>query len=374
MLTRAVRVLSHSGGHTEAARCGILLGWLALDRGRVADAVESFERAREACPDGTSSVIAAIGLGVAWTDDGRFVDAEAALRTSMLAAGTLGDRPVLAQAAAALGRCLYWQGRSDEAAGVLRGAGDACGSPADAARVALIMARVHLSEGAIPPAVRGARHARDLAAASGEPRALASASRVLAAAVAAAGDPGFAVGHIREGLRAAKGGASTARRRPSSAHVGGHPIASGAALEAQRTAARLVAIAARLPRLLRFQARAVLARASGSGLDGETLTFVRDSGAAALRRALGAMAHNPVADSKNYSSTWVTPPATTARRSNGSRGELHARLRAASILIVTAPDRRVLALSGRPWHGDPHVAWRALGSGLSVAADPSVEP
>ena len=139
----------------------------------------------------------------------------------------------MAQAAAALGRCLYWQGRSDEAAGVLRGAGDACGSPADAARVALTMARVHLSEGAIPPAVRAARHARDLAAASGEPRTLASASRVLAAAVAAAGDTGSALGHIREGLRAAKEAhlpLAAVRLRLTWADI---LIASGAPLEAQ---------------------------------------------------------------------------------------------------------------------------------------------
>ena len=111
VLTRALRVLSGSGGHADAARCAILLGWLSLDRGRTVDAVQSFERARDVCPDGVVSVIAAIGLGVAWTDEGRLVDAEAALRTSMLAAGTLGDRAVMAQAAAALGRCLYWQGR-----------------------------------------------------------------------------------------------------------------------------------------------------------------------------------------------------------------------------------------------------------------------
>jgi DNA-binding NtrC family response regulator/tetratricopeptide (TPR) repeat protein len=373
VLTRAVRVLSSSGGHADAARCGILRGWLALDRGHIDHAVESFETAREVCPDGVLSVTAAIGLGVAWTDDGRFVDAEAALRTSMLAAGTLGDRSVLAQAAAALGRCLYWQGRSDEAAGVLRGAGDAGGSPGDAARVALTMARVHLSEGAIPPAVRGARHARDLAAASGDPRTLASASRVLAAAVAAAGDTGSALGHIREGLRAAKDAhlpLATLRLRLTWADI---LTASDAPLEAQRMAARLVGIAVRLPRLLRFQARAVRARAGSSGLDGETLAFVKDSGASALRRALGATAHNPVADLEAFLELGHT--ASDDRTAlDRICAELHARLRAASILILTAPDRRVLALAGRPWHGDPHVAWRALGSGLSVAADPSVEP
>src|SRR6185436_17269457 len=73
-------------------------------------------------------------------------------------------------------------------------------------------------------------------------------------------------------------------------------IASGAPLEGRRAAARLVAVAARLPRLLKFQARAVRARAEGTGLDTETLAFVQASGAVTLRRALGAATHNPVAD------------------------------------------------------------------------------
>ena len=236
------------------------------------------------------------------------------------------------------------------------------------------MARVHLSEGAIPPAVRAARHAMDLAAGSGEPRALVSACRVLAAAVAAAGDAGSAGGHIRDGLRAAKEShlpLAAVRLRLTWADI---QIASGAAVDARRAATRLVAIAARLPRLLRFQARAVRARAEGAGLDTETLAFVHGSGAVALSRALGATTHDPVADLEAFLDLGHTASDDRAAVERIC-GELHNRLRTASILIVTAaPERRVLALCGRPWHGDPHVAWRALGSGLSVAADPSVEP
>ena len=151
-------------------------------------------------------------------------------------------------------------------------------------------------------------------------------------------------------------------------------IASGAPLEAQRAASRLVSLAARLPRLLRFQARAVRARAGRAGLDAETLAFIHGSGAVALPRPLGATAHNPVADLETFLDLGHT--ASDDRVAiDRICGELHDRLRAASVLVVAPePDRRVLALCGRPWHGDPQVAWRALGSGLSVAADPSVEP
>ena len=38
------------------------------------------------------------------------------------------------------------------------------------------------------------------------------------------------------------------------------------------------------------------------------------------------------------------------------------------------PDRRIFSVAGRPWHGDPHVAWRAAGAGTTMAVDPAIEP
>jgi DNA-binding NtrC family response regulator/tetratricopeptide (TPR) repeat protein len=374
VLTRAVRVLSGTGAHADAARCAARLGWLALDRGRVEAAVQAFEQARNLCPDGVMSVLATLGLGVAWTDEGRLVEAEAALRTSLLAAGTLGDRALMAQAAAGLARCLYWQGRTDEAAGALRGASDGCGSSSETARVMTILARVHLSEGAIPPAVRAARHALDLATGVGEPRILASAYRVLAAAVAAAGDGESGLRHIRDGLRVAKEAhlpLAGARLRLAGVDI---EVVSGAPSEARRVAARLAALAARWPRLLRFQARAIHARAEGAGLDADTRAFIHGSGTVALTRALGATTNNPVADLEAFLDLGHTASDDRTALERVC-GELRDRLRAATVLVVAAdPDRRILALGGRPWHGDPHVAWRALGSGLSLPADAAVEP
>ena len=263
----------------------------------------------------------------------------------MLAAGTLGDRAVMAQAAAALGRCLYWQGRSDEAAGVLRGAGDACGSPADAARVALTMARVHLSEGAIPPAVRAARHALDLAAGSGEPRTLASASRVLAAAVAAAGDAGFgARAHPRRPARR-EGGASSARGRAAAAHVGGHSdrvgrAARGSARGRQAGGHRGPAAAsAEIPGPCGPRARGAVRVSTPRRWRSSTAPArSRFDERSERRRTI----RSPI--SKRFW-IWVTPPATIARRSSGSAASCTTGCAPRPILIVTAaPDRRVLAL------------------------------
>ena len=374
LLSRAARLWSARGELQEAARCSLGLGWLALDRARIEAAVHAFEQARALCPGGQTSVMATIGLGVAWTDAGRLVEAEAALRTSMMAAGSLANRAVMAQAAAGLGRCLYWQGRYDEVASALRAAAETGDSSAETARVVCTMARVHLAEGAIASAVRGARQALDLAIQTHEPRIVSSAYRVLAAAVGAAGDPHSAARHILDGLRVATAAhlpLAAARLRLTGADL---EIASGAASDARRAAERLAVAAAHWPRLLKFHARAVLSRATGAGLDAETRAFIDGSGAVAISRALSAAAANPVADLEAFLDLGHT---ASDDRSALDRicAELLNRLRAASILVAApAPERRIIAVCGRPWHGDPGVAWRALGCGTSVVLDPSAEP
>jgi DNA-binding NtrC family response regulator/tetratricopeptide (TPR) repeat protein len=374
LLSRAARLSAARGTLHEAARCSLGLGWLALDRARIEAAVHAFEQARALCPGGQASVIATIGLGAAWTDAGRLVEAEAALRTAMMAAGSLAHRAVMAQAAAGLGRCLYWQGRYDEAAAALRAAEATEDSSPDTARVACVMARVHLAEGAIAPAVRSARQALDLAMRIQDPHIVCSGYRVLAAAVGAAGDPHSAARHILEGLRVATAAhlpLAVARLRLTKTDL---DIATGAASEARRSAERLAVAAEHWPRLLRFQARAVLSRATGAQLDAETRAFIDGSGAAAIARAMPAAAANPVADLEAFLALGHT---ASDDRSALDRicAELMSRLRAASVLVAApAPERRILAVSGRAWHGDPGVAWRALACGTSVVPDPSAEP
>jgi two-component system response regulator HydG len=44
------------------------------------------------------------------------------------------------------------------------------------------------------------------------------------------------------------------------------------------------------------------------------------------------------------------------------------------MVVSGLPERRVVAVAGRAWHGDPHIAWRALAGGLSVPVDTTFEP
>ncbi len=105
---------------TRAGVAGVWLGRLLLDRGRATDAAAAFLMARERfdlADDAAGCVVAGTWAGLAWTDEGRLREAEA-----VLAASRIGARQAAAQgsgiherAERALARCLFWQGRYDEA-------------------------------------------------------------------------------------------------------------------------------------------------------------------------------------------------------------------------------------------------------------------
>ena len=370
VLSRAARVLAGRGYRDDGARAALLLGWLTLDRGRVDAAVHAFELARRTDPSARLALIATIGLGVAWTDDGRLIDAEAGLRSALVAAQKLDDSDLTLEAAAALGRCLYWMGRFDEAAAALRVTGNLSPSPA-AVRILAARARVHLAEGLIPAAVRAARSAVDMAAAVGDARARTTSYRALAAAAAAAGDSRSAATHIADGLQAA-GQAhlplASVRLRLTMAEIQGRSCSP----DTRRAIVRFAG--EEYPRLLRFFAAAVAARIEGVELDARTRSFLAASGAHTITRSSAAAAVNPVADLEAFLE--IGHAAADERAAIERIGiELQLRLRATTVLVAAcASERRILCAAGRPWQGDPHIAWRAASSGVGVSSDESVEP
>jgi DNA-binding NtrC family response regulator/tetratricopeptide (TPR) repeat protein len=370
VLSRSTRVLLGRGQPEAAARAALSLGWLSLDRGRISAAAGAFEQARSSCPSAPSAVTATIGLGTVWTDDGRLIEGEAALRSAMTAARTLDDRELAEQAAAALGRCLYWLGRFDEASVVLPVIGDASPSPG-AVRILVVRARIYLAEGLIPAAVRTARSAVEMATMLGEARARASACRTLATAVASAGDLRAAETHIADGLRAAADAhlpLAAIRLRLAMADIHGPACSS----QERRAVSRFAG--GELPRLLRFFARAVLARIGGSELDRATTAFLVASGAATIARSSVSSAINPVADLEAFLELGHGAADDHAAIERVAL-ELQSRLRASTVLVVTgSSERRVLCTCGRPWNGEPQVAWRAAATGVGVAVDPSLEP
>jgi DNA-binding NtrC family response regulator len=106
--------------HDDAAagESALTLGRLLLVRGQPAEAFRMIERARDhfdRVGSADSAVCAAVFAGLAWTDDWRLREAEAALRAARIAALEL-SQPLLDQfAGLALARCLLWQDRPGEA-------------------------------------------------------------------------------------------------------------------------------------------------------------------------------------------------------------------------------------------------------------------
>ncbi len=117
----------------------LALGRLLLVRGRTSCASRVLDEARERFGRASlpgPAIHAAIFVGLAWTDAGRFGQAEAALRAAVLAASKLALASLTDLANLALARCLYWQGRVSEASDCLMSPSTvAYGAPADECRV-----------------------------------------------------------------------------------------------------------------------------------------------------------------------------------------------------------------------------------------------
>jgi DNA-binding NtrC family response regulator/tetratricopeptide (TPR) repeat protein len=374
LLHRAQRVLTGRGEHTHAAACALQLGWLSLERAQLTDAAEQFGRARELTSHPETTVRAAIGLGIAWTDEGRLTEAEGLLRTSIVGAETMDEADLISQAEAGLARCLLWQGRHDEAAALLQSPAGARVSARELARRSVVLARILMAEGGTAPAVRTAREAIEHATKSGDASVLASAHRALGEAVAGGGDAAAAIRHVREGLHVARRAhlpLQAARLRLTSLDI---QASAGASPDARSLATRLAATGARWPALLRHLAQAVRSRVHGEELDEATRAFIDASGAVTIGRPAYSPGPNPVAELEQLLAMCQT--ATDDRTAILKVCDyLRTRLRAATVIVIgPEPERRVLSSCGRTWHGAPSAAWRTLASGLAVRADAMREP
>jgi DNA-binding NtrC family response regulator/tetratricopeptide (TPR) repeat protein len=351
LLTRAARVLELRCDRALAARCAEQLGWILRERGRTGAALEQFTRSGTLLADGTHQARTAIAAGVAWTDQCRFAEAEASLRSAMAAAEVLKDTDLDRRARLGLARCLYWAGRFAEAAVILEPALQTSGESCRAIGLAL-SSRISSARGDLPSAARLAREA--LAAAETEgPRPLAAAARAMAEAQAALGDDLAARAYIRQGLAAATAAHAPLpglRLRALALEIAsrGHP-GGGKARE------RLCAFRrnSSLPPLFRYRLERDVSRESATATS-EGLP----SAAVAQLQELLELAFSAADDAAGIVAVCQT---------------VCERLRAATVQVIAAgPDRQLLARAGRPWAGDLRVVERALagpGTGSTLATD-----
>jgi DNA-binding NtrC family response regulator/tetratricopeptide (TPR) repeat protein len=369
LLSRAVRVLQGRGDDRGAAECAHRLGSLDLDRGRVASAAAHFERARELAPETPLALFASVGLGLAWLDDGRLLEAEALLRTAMVAAAAMGAAKPETEAMRALARSLYWQGRYDEAAAALRPIVDGAVDSRCPAALALA-ARVRLADGSVRQGTHLARRAVEDAAADGAARLRVSAHRAMAVALAACGDVPGAHEHIGQALAASRDAHQPlAALRVRATWLDILATSSRGATTTRRLAARMARIAgaAAIPRLLRFQIGIAVERAVGAGPDAFVSEFEERSGG---RRppAVQRGESNPVAELEPLIELCHAAPDDRSALDRLCAALLD-RLRAASVVVIAGSDRRVLAQAGRAWHGEPAVAARALAGAAGETPD-----
>jgi DNA-binding NtrC family response regulator/tetratricopeptide (TPR) repeat protein len=287
-----------------AGESALALGRLLLVRGQPAEAFRVIEQAREhfnraRAADG--AVCAAVFAGLAWTDDGRLREAEAALRAARIAAVEMSHPQLDQFAGLALARCLYWQNRPEEARdclGALHAAsslahdsptGDrapdwtqveraTCArerlqgarvSPSDAATVPAgwgpgaigldlarecLASRIALSAGDLAKAGRSAAEARERAAQSGNPTERAAACLVRALVFGAFADVSSVRSAVDEGLDAARSAHAPLRALRLRIALAETLQRAGKCAEAGALVARLARIdRARLPKIVGLQ-------------------------------------------------------------------------------------------------------------------------
>lgn len=223
MLTRR----NDLGGAGDAA---LGLGRVLLARGQVSEAASAFENARllfDRAGLASRAIAAAVFVGLAWTDAGRWMEAEAAIRAALIASGSAGDRDGRTFGGLALARCLFWQRRHREALAALPADGGEVGEPADRVSEALpapmcgplpwphlrlddrvarscLAARIAMACNDLRAAGAAAATARERATLCGRPIEVAVACTAVAAVYAALGDAASFRPRVEEGLRAAR--------------------------------------------------------------------------------------------------------------------------------------------------------------------------
>ncbi len=355
LLERAARLAE---GRGEAGAAGAYLrerAWMARRRGALARAVEHADRSAHVDRSPEGQIAAGLLLATCWTDDERFAEAGASLRSLVEGAGGIGAAALRARCVLALGRVLWREAAGGEALGLVE---DLVASPdlEVACQAQLLKGRVLVQVGDGPAALASARDALRRAGGCGPVRLAAAAQRLMADALAAAGDLDGVRLHVREGLQlAGRGHLPLTALQLRATLLRAVRAASGDTREA-------AALSAALNRAYRFDLPRVVRRAIEEARNGT-------AGSHAGRR-------------------WclVPPPARIeafldlAHQAHDDRaavtgvlGRLCEQVGAASVVVVAA-DLRVVLAAGRPWRERPAAAEQALAAGQAVPIDPQRIP
>jgi DNA-binding NtrC family response regulator/tetratricopeptide (TPR) repeat protein len=358
LLERAVRVLQGREEGEHAAKCVIRLAWILRSRGNTEVACAQAERVRALTSDPGLHAAATTTIGVLWTDQGRFVEAEGALRAAVASAQAVERTDVKSRAELGLARVLLWRHQTGEALAALAELYDSA-FPDISCEAYVVSARIRVAAGDAGAALQPASVALGKARALHIPRLLASAHRAMALALRLANDVTGATEHADRGLQAAL-----------AAHL---PI----------TALKLRCV--RLTCLPPDSATAAALRAhlqkSAPGRLPQTIRLQLDADmrAAQEKERIRSLPSDP---RSGRAGRVVAELVEAAQRASDDQAALIRvldvlceRLHAASAIVIAGNDgSRLLATAGRPWRERPLAARRALESGLTVPADATTQP
>jgi DNA-binding NtrC family response regulator/tetratricopeptide (TPR) repeat protein len=362
LLSRAIRVLEGRRESTLAAACAERLAWIDRRRGRSDRAVEGFEHARRLATGGAQDVAAAIGIGVVWTDEQRFIEAEAALRGACAAAAVLDDAAIERRARYALARCLFWQTKHDDSGVLLTSMVSSGIRDRTRGEALALLARIRVGSADLPAAVALASDAIQLAGELNDERLRALAARAMAIVQAALGDHEQVRDWTDRGLRlAAAAHVPILALRLRAIRVRDSRISG-----ADRTVANLGRLIGHLRTALRHRTMSRLVRAEIEAACEESCAPTVIVSPASHERSLRDL-------------QMLLEIAQGAEDDHAALSELCEtlcdRLRAASVQIVAGgDDPRALARAGRPWQGDTRIVERILAGGSALSAATCAEP
>ena len=356
LLDRAVRLLEGRDRREELVHSAMALAWILRSRGAVETAKERIDRARRMAADPAAHVALSTMTGILYTDEGRFVEAESAMRGAITAAKALERDELLRRASLGLARALLWQQKTSEALAALDGLSDPR-SPAVSCEALSLAARIHSATRNVAAAIAAGSQALQRARLVQVPRITASAHRAMALALSLAGDAPAALEHVRSGLRAAMTGhlPLTALRLRAvwlailTEHRDETNVSMELRIRLQRTLSRQ-----RLPHVVRLLVESACRPGAGSSL---------------LRRTRDA--RHDLAELVDAGQRAPDDRAALVQILEAVVDRVHP---ASCLILAGSAEARIMATVGRPWRERPICARRALETGHKVNLDPAVQP
>jgi DNA-binding NtrC family response regulator len=352
----------------HAGRGQLALAAALLHRGRAAEAHGALIDARiYAVRAGQEDLLLETSTlaGHARLDEGRLDEAETILRGAVSAAQSTQDQRLVARAATALARCLFWRGHYGDADGVLDGIGHASDTNA-AIVLESLRSRIAIGRGDIGAAMVHASRVRDYAERHAKPDTTARAWYSLALAHLAAGDLRAVEDDVNRCITAARAAHDPLRALKARLIVAEAARRTGGG---KARAVQLVTRAGRVDLPATVRARLALLSDLSNGIDHAVRKQVAGTGFQALALFAPSEAHQRIAGAYDTAieilNLCQTRDDDAAVLTEMCR-KVRARLRAVAIGVFVREGQATVPIAVDGNTLEPAVAARAMDAGQAI--------